>query len=122
MGKEEWKGGESFYDQFDKYERILRVLCGPSIKIIQRRGTNMLGFCANNFVLHARVKRDCGAATVTTIDSFRVFRADMGVTIGKTLLYHSLLLNSRCMRRLVEALILELFKRFLESIMSFRAT
>jgi len=24
MGKEEWKGGESFYDQFDKYERILR--------------------------------------------------------------------------------------------------
>jgi hypothetical protein len=35
MGKEEWKGGESFYDQFDKYERILRVLCGPSIEKIQ---------------------------------------------------------------------------------------
>jgi len=73
----------------------------------------MLGFCSNNFVLHARVKRDGGAATVAAIDSLRVFRADMGVTVGKTLLYQSLLLNSRCMRCLVEALIFELFKRFL---------
>lgn len=82
----------------------------------------MLGFCSNNFVLHARIKRDSSAATVATIDSLRVFRADMGVTVGETLLYHSLLLNSRCMRRLVKTLILELFERFLESIMSFHAT